>query len=178
MNINEAAWIQSSWMLNIKFQIAIFQKPLKIIWCGFRQSPPYWSALKYLVELKPLYLPFLNRTLQCICFIFLAPLTCFVVDILIGQHLIGQPINSHSTCARPFSSFQILFEVIYFLRNLQNYFSKVEIKVYKANIQPCVHIFWFKHDGKTHGWKIIWCESDEAEYRQVQFIRMPLSLNY
>ena len=58
MNINEAAWIQSSWMLNIKFQIAIFQKPFKIIWCGFRQSPPYWSALKYLVELKPLYLPF------------------------------------------------------------------------------------------------------------------------
>ena len=52
MNINEAAWIQSSWMLNIKFQIAIFQKPLKIIWCGFRQSPPYWSALKYLVELN------------------------------------------------------------------------------------------------------------------------------
>ena len=58
MNINEAAWIPSSWMLNIKFQIAIFQKPLKIIWCGFRQSPPYWSALKYLVELKPSYLPF------------------------------------------------------------------------------------------------------------------------
>ena len=45
-------------MLNIKFQIAIFQKPFKIIWCGFRQSPPYWSALKYLVELKTLYLPF------------------------------------------------------------------------------------------------------------------------
>ena len=58
MNINEAVWIQSSWMLNIKFQIAIFQKPFKIIWCGFRQSPPYWSALKYLVDLKPLYLPF------------------------------------------------------------------------------------------------------------------------
>ena len=60
MNINEAAWIQFSRMLNIKFQIAIFQKPFKIIWCGFRQSPPYWSALKYLVELKPLYLPFLT----------------------------------------------------------------------------------------------------------------------
>ena len=64
MNINEAAWIQSSWMLNIKFQIAIFQKPFKIIWCGFRQSPPYWSALKYLVELKPLYLPFNNSLLD------------------------------------------------------------------------------------------------------------------
>ena len=58
MNINEAAWIQSSWMLNIKFQIEIFQKPFKIIWCGFRRSPPYWSAFKYLVELKPSYLPF------------------------------------------------------------------------------------------------------------------------
>ena len=64
MNINEAAWIQSSWMLNIKFQIAIFQKPFKIIWCGFRQSPPYWSALKYLVELKPLYLPFKSKNMS------------------------------------------------------------------------------------------------------------------
>ena len=60
MNINEAAWIQSSWMLNIKFQIEIFQKPFKIIWCGFRQSPPYWSAFKYLVELKHSYLPFIK----------------------------------------------------------------------------------------------------------------------
>ena len=58
MNINEAAWFQSSCMLKIKFQIAIFQKPFKTIWCGFRQSPPYWNALKYLVELKPSYLPF------------------------------------------------------------------------------------------------------------------------
>ena len=64
MDINEAAWIQSSWMLNIKFQIAIFQKPFKIIWCGFRQSPPYWSALKYLVELKPLYLPFKQQVYE------------------------------------------------------------------------------------------------------------------
>ena len=50
MNINEAAWIQSSWMLNIKFQIEIFQKPFKIIWCSFRLSRPYWSVFKYLVE--------------------------------------------------------------------------------------------------------------------------------
>ena len=66
MNINEAAWIQSSWMLNIKFQIAIFRKPFKIIWCGFQQSPPNWSALKYIVELKPSYLPFKCMMYNCI----------------------------------------------------------------------------------------------------------------
>ena len=40
MNINEAAWINFSWMKNANFQVAIFQKPFKIIWCRFQQSSP------------------------------------------------------------------------------------------------------------------------------------------
>ena len=40
LNINEAAWINLSWMKNVNFQVAIFQKTFKIIWRGVRQSSP------------------------------------------------------------------------------------------------------------------------------------------
>ena len=36
------------------------------------------------------------------CFVRLMLATCFVTDFLIGQHLIGHPINSHLNCAQPF----------------------------------------------------------------------------
>ena len=95
MNINEAAWIQSSWMLNIKFQIAIFQKPFKIIWCGFRQSPPYWSALKYLVELKPSYWRIFEKLIQKLYTVTSKQYVLYHVIVLTGtgENCKPKPLN-------------------------------------------------------------------------------------